>query len=85
MQVKNVIRTYRLVTVCARKLTALFFPMKNIGDNFAAYITLLNPTFTTAQNFYAVIKIGQCDFFSSISELLKNKNSQLLLAAKSPH
>lgn len=78
MQIKNVIRTYRLVTVCARKLTALSFPMVNIGDNFAAYISLLNPISITAQNFYAVIKIGQCDFFSSISELLKNKNSLLL-------
>ena len=75
MQIRNVIHTYRLVTVCARKLPASFFPMTNIGDNFAVYISLLNPTPTTAQNFYAVIRIGQCDFFSSISELLKNKNS----------
>jgi hypothetical protein len=77
MQIRNVIHTHRLVTVCARKLPALFFPI-NIGDNFAAYISLLIPIFTTAQNFYAVMKIGQCDFFSSISELLKNKNSLLL-------
>jgi len=75
MQIRNVIHTYRLVTVCARKLPALFFPMTNIGDNFAAYISLLVPILIPAQNFYAVIKIGQCDFFSSISELLKNKNS----------
>ena len=57
------------------KTHRVVFPMTNIGDNFAAYISLLIPTLTTAQNFYAVIRIGQCDFFSSISELLKNKNS----------